>query len=57
MKFSKKLVSLALSIVICLAFTLTGCHGSRGLEPFEIPEEFDTNREYEITFGQKMIQI
>jgi len=53
MKFSKKLVSLALSIVMCLAFTLTGCHGSRGLEPFEIPEEFDTNREYEITFWAK----
>ncbi len=32
---------------------LTGCHGSRGLDPFEIPEEFNTSRDYEITFWAK----
>jgi len=32
---------------------LTGCHGSKGLNAFEIPEEFDTSREYEITFWAK----
>lgn len=32
---------------------LTGCHGSRGLEAFEIPESFDTTQEYEITFWAK----
>ena len=32
---------------------LTGCHGSRGLDAFEIPETFDTSREYEITFWAK----
>ena len=32
---------------------LTGCHGSKGLNAFEIPEEFDTSRDYEITFWAK----
>lgn len=34
-------------------FLLTGCHGRVGLEAFEIPEEFDASREYEITFWAK----
>lgn len=33
--------------------TLTGCHGKEGLEPFTIPEELDTSKEYEITFWAK----
>ncbi len=32
---------------------LTGCHGSKGLAAFEIPEEFDLSKEYEITFWAK----
>ena len=32
---------------------LAGCHGSRGLREFAGPEEFDTNRDYEITFWAK----
>lgn len=32
---------------------LTGCHGSKGMQDFEIPEEFDTSEEYEITFWAK----
>ena len=32
---------------------LTGCHGSKGLEAFTMPEEFDVSREYEITFWAK----
>lgn len=34
-------------------FSLTGCHGSKGLEAFVMPEEFDRSREYEITFWAK----
>lgn len=34
-------------------FVLTGCHGSRGRDPFTIPGEFDTSRNYEITFWAK----
>ncbi len=40
----------------CLAvgmLALTGCHGSRGLEEFVLPEEFDTSRDYNITFWAK----
>lgn len=32
------------------AFMLTGCHGSKGMDAFVIPEEFDTTKNYEITF-------
>lgn len=41
---------------ICLLFGLTvlcGCHGAREHNAFEIPSEFDTSREYEITFWAK----
>lgn len=39
-------------VLICIT-VLTGCHGREGLAAFEIPEEFDTSREYEITFWAK----
>jgi multiple sugar transport system substrate-binding protein len=32
---------------------MSGCHGSKGLNEFEIPEEFDTAKNYEITFWAK----
>ncbi len=32
---------------------LTGCHGSKERSSFVVPEEFDTTREYEITFWAK----
>lgn len=32
---------------------LAGCHGSRGMSAFAVPEEFDTSEEYEITFWAK----
>lgn len=40
-------------IAICMPLMLTGCHGSRGMDEFVIPDEFDTSREYEITFWAK----
>lgn len=42
-------------LVLFLMFMclLTGCHGSKGLKEFEIPEEFDTSKEIEITFWAK----
>ena len=52
MKTYKRLLSiLALTAGCCTA--LTGCHGKEGLAAFEIPEEFDTSSEYEITFWAK----
>lgn len=35
------------------AFSLGGCHGSAGRAEFEVPSEFDVNRDFEITFWAK----
>lgn len=40
---------LAAGCMLCLP----GCHGSKGLSPFEVPEEFDGSKDYEITFWAK----
>ena len=39
-------------LLLALVF-LTGCHGSKEREAFEVPESFDTTKEYEITFWAK----
>lgn len=47
----KKMLSI---ILLCaVLFSFTGCHGSRGMEPFTVPESFDTAQNYEITFWAK----
>ena len=43
----------ALIITASLLLSLASCHGRKSLSPFEIPEEFDVNEEYEITFWAK----
>jgi len=43
---------LAAYLLLCL-YVLSGCHGSKGLVAFEVPEEFDTSRSHEITFWAK----
>ncbi len=47
----KKLLSIIL--LLSLLLSLTACHGSKEAKVFEIPEEFDTSRNYEITFWAK----
>ncbi|MBQ2767332.1 MAG: extracellular solute-binding protein [Clostridia bacterium] len=47
-----RLLALLLCLLTCLP-VLSGCHGSRGLDPFVAPESFDTTRTYEITFWAK----
>ncbi len=42
-----------LLIFVLLASLLAGCHGAKRMDAFVIPEEFDTTREYEITFWAK----
>ncbi len=42
-----------LTIFMGCAWNLTACHGSKGMAEFEIPESFDTEKEYEITFWAK----
>lgn len=49
-KWKKALTALLLGASL---FTLTGCHGSKALPDFTIPEEFDTSGNYEITFWAK----
>lgn len=49
----RKRISLVLMLVMVSSLLLTGCHGSKGSSAFEIPEEFDMSREYEITFWAK----
>ena len=43
---------LVLAVVLC-CLVLTGCHGSQGMAEFEVPEEWDSSRTYEITFWAK----
>ncbi len=47
----KKLISILLLAAMLL--TLTGCHGAKEAKVFEIPGQFDTTREYEISFWAK----
>lgn len=48
----KKIVSVCLILVlICGIFS--GCHGAKERVAFEVPEEFDTSKTYEITFWAK----
>ena len=48
----RKLLLLLTLLLLCLAL-LTGCHGSRGMDAFEVPAQWDTSRHYEITFWAK----
>lgn len=46
--------ALILCLLLCIsAGMLTGCHGREGLDPFVMPDAFDTTRDYEITFWAK----
>lgn len=55
MKTGKKFLSVFLLSALTAGsmLGLTGCHGSKGLNAFEIPEEFDGSGKYEITFWAK----
>ena len=47
----KKFVALVLLFILVLP--LSACHGDRETQSFVIPEEFDTSRNYEISFWAK----
>ena len=40
-------------LLILYALLLSGCHGTRGRAEFALPDEFDTSRDYDITFWAK----
>jgi len=46
------LILLCIYLLFCLVM-LSGCHGSKGLVAFEVPDEFDISRTHEITFWAK----
>ena len=48
----KKYISLLLLLALACGL-FSGCHGSRDLATFAVPEEFDTSRNYEISFWAK----
>ena len=43
----------ALLLILTVLLSLTACHGSEEAKVFEIPSEFDTSRNYEISFWAK----
>lgn len=45
--------TLAVFFIGTSLLTLTGCHGSKALPEFAVPESFDTSKTYEITFWAK----
>ena len=47
----KKLLSLLLCLVLLLG--LTGCHKAKTIAQFDLPEEFDTSRQFTISFWAK----
>ena len=49
----RKFIAVILAFVLVSSCVLTGCHGSAKIDTFEIPQEFDTSRQYEITFWAK----
>ena len=51
MRTAKRIAALLMCCVLCV--TLTGCHGSKNSSAFVIPANFDTSRNYEITFWAK----
>lgn len=50
----KRLRAFVLALLfIALTLPLAGCHGSRGLEEFAVPDKFDSEKALEITFWAK----
>ena len=48
----KKCLSLILSVFLFLP-ALVGCHGARETSAFDVPKEFDTEKQYELVFWAK----
>lgn len=55
MRAKRRMLAKVLSLVLLIGSlgALTGCHGKEGMGAFVMPEEFDTSRDYEITFWAK----
>lgn len=54
MKYFKRIMAKVLpAVLVGATLLLGGCHGSKGMNAFSVPEEFDTSKNYEITFWAK----
>ena len=49
----RRALSFLLLLVLLCTMVLTGCHGSAERPAFEIPDTFDTSKQYEISFWAK----
>ena len=47
----KKVLSFLL--LLAMVATMAGCHGAQERNTFQVPETFDTSRNYEISFWAK----
>ncbi len=52
MRKAKRLLGILLALTSCVCM-LTACHGAQDRREFRMPEEFDTSRQYTITFWAK----
>lgn len=52
MRNAKRILAFLLVLVVLIS-VLTGCHGAEEQAMFDIPEQFDESRNYEITFWAK----
>lgn len=52
MKRIRNICAFFLILAMCFP-SLTGCHGKREQAAFTVPKEFDTSRQYELTFWAK----
>ena len=52
---ANRFVSATLALLLLLAslLTITACHGSKGLDPFTVPDTLDTEKQIELTFWAK----
>ena len=46
---------LSILLLLTMLLTMAGCHGAEERNTFAVPAEFDTSRNYEITFWPKTI--
>ena len=53
MKLKIQKAALLFCLLAVSLFVLSGCHGSKGMEPFEVPENLDLSQTHEITFWAK----
>ena len=49
----KALSAVLATVVLSSSLIVSGCHGRVGRNEFAVPDEFDTSRQYEITFWAK----